>query len=62
VNRQIEVENLQEESFVSQRLICDHIDAVGGIKNVVLAKQLLLFAASARQRYTSHLEDKKQSK
>ena len=32
VNRQIEVENLHEESVVAQRLICDHVHSAGGIQ------------------------------
>ena len=31
VNRQLEVENLHEDSFVAQRLIADHVRAVDGV-------------------------------
>ena len=31
VDRNVEKQNLKEESFVSLRVICDHIRAVGGL-------------------------------
>jgi hypothetical protein len=47
INKEIEVENLKEESHVAQRVICDHLSAVGGVRNVVLSRQLLMSASSA---------------
>ena len=61
VNRQVEVENLIGDSFLAERLIRDHIYSVGGIKNVEISKSLLPSAASARQRYTAHLEDQRKA-
>jgi len=52
VNKQIEVENLAEESFVVKRIISDYVSYVGGIASVdVTDKQLLMAAASARLKY-----------
>ena len=62
INRQIEVENLQEKGYCAQRLICDHLQAVGGMKNVTYTKELLLSAAGARQRYNAYLAEQKQLK
>ena len=64
VNRQIEVENLHEESVVAQRLLCDrdHIKNAGGIHKVDVSKQLLISAASARQKYMAHLDERKRAK
>ena len=31
VNKEIEIENLKEQSLVAQRLICDHVKAVDGL-------------------------------
>ena len=62
VNRQIEVENLHEESVVAQRLVCDHINNAGGIHKVYVSKQLLISAASARQKYMAHLDERKRAK
>ena len=62
VNRQIEVENLHEESVIARRLTCDHIDSVGGIQQVEMSKQLLVSAASGRQRYMAHLDEQRKKK
>ena len=59
VNRQNEVENLHEESVIAQRLICDHRDSVWGIQQVEMSKQLLVSAASGRQRYMAHLDEQR---
>ena len=50
VNKQLEVENLQERSFISQRLA------------VSINKPLLLSAAGARQKYSSYLDEQKRKK
>ena len=42
VNKEVEVENLANQSLVAQRLVCDHINAVGGILNVPIAQPLPL--------------------
>ena len=49
VNRQIEVENMKDETYVARRHICDHVRAVGGIENVIVDKSLLLSVSAARQ-------------
>ena len=46
VNKETEVENLHEHSLVAQRIICDHLRAVGGVLNVPVKKKLLAAAAS----------------
>jgi len=48
VNRQTEAENLDEQTVVARRIICDHVQFVGGIDRVdVCSKQLILAAAAA---------------
>lgn len=59
VNRQIEVENRLENSYVAQRTVCDHIHDVGGLMNVSLSKELLRAAAGARMQYQVYLEENK---
>ena len=61
MNRQLEVENLHEDSFVAQRLIADHVRAVGGVFKVVLSKDLLASASVARQCYRRYLDDQKKN-
>jgi len=62
INRCIEVENLSEKGYVSQRVICDHIRSVGGIPNVVVNKELLKSAAASRSRYESYLRELQKEK
>jgi hypothetical protein len=63
VNKEVEVDNLEEDSFVAKRIICDHISSVGGLQNIDPSnKQLLLAAVSARQKYLTYLEDEKKKK
>ena len=59
-NKQIELDNLAEDTFVAKRIICDHVTSVGGLQNIDASdKHLLLAASSARQNY---LEAEKQKK
>ena len=63
INKQIESDNLKEETFWTRRVIRDHVNAIGGIFNVDVAnKQLQVSAAGARQKYLAHLEDQKKQK
>jgi len=59
-NKEVTVENLAQHSLVAQRVICDHVRSVGGVLNVAFSKELLLSAASARQRYHAGLDEKKE--
>jgi len=63
VNKEVESYNLKEDTFSARRIICDHVNAVGGIFNVDVAnRQLQLSAAGARQKYLAHLEDQRKQK
>jgi len=63
INKQIESDNLKEDTFWTRRVIRDHVNAIGGIFNVDVAnKQLQVSAAGARQKYLAHLEDQKKQK
>ena len=62
VNKEIEVENLQEHSLVAQRIICDHLKAVGGVLSVPITKKFLATAASSRQKYERHQGTKRDKK
>ena len=61
VNRQIEVENMKDETYVARRHICDHVRAVGGIENVIVDKSLLLSVSAARQWYLTYLDNQKRA-
>ena len=62
INKEIEVENLQNENYVSQRLIFDHISSVGGVANVNISKSMIVAAAGARSKYMHHLDEQKRMK
>ena len=62
VNKEFEVENLANQSLVAQGLVCDHIDAVGGILNVSIAQPLFASSSAARKRYKRYLEQQRQNK
>ena len=51
----------EEESIVSQRLICDYLRSTGGVANVEVTKELLISVKAARQRYQAFLDDQRKS-
>ena len=58
INKQVETENLSEESVVAKRTICDYVTYVGGIEHVdVTNKKLILAATAARQKYSPYLNE-----
>lgn len=59
VNRNIESENMTEKTFVALRVICDHVNTVGGIEEVKITPALLQSASNARQRYQMYLDEEK---
>lgn len=59
VNKHLLVENLLEESLVSQRIICDSIQHLGGLGNVNINRNMLTSVRSSRRRYQLYLEKKK---
>lgn len=60
INKKIEVENLKQESYVALRIICDHVNSLGGdVTKVVIDKDLRSSVSLARHRYNQYLEDLK---
>ena len=37
VDKEVEDENLKEHTLVAQRIVCDHVNSVGGVLNVELS-------------------------
>ena len=62
INKEIEVDNLRDESSIAQRVICDHLHNVGGLQKVELDKKLLLSASAARRKYQDYLDEQKRNK
>ena len=62
INSELVVENLKEESVVSQRIVFDAIAAAGGVLSVPITKPLLSYAQAARQKYMTYLDQQKAKK
>ena len=62
INKEVETENLKEQSITAQRLICDYVKSVGGVLKVKITKELLQSASLARQKYDQYLAKEKESK
>lgn len=62
VNKEVETCNMQEDTMIAQRLVCDYVGVCGGVHKVPISKELLTSAASARSRYRLHLEEQKRKK
>lgn len=62
INKEVEMCNMNEDTIVSQRLICDYVRMCGGVVKVPLTKELLNEVASARNRYRIFLEDERKKK
>ena len=59
VNENLLVENLQERSLVSQRVVYDSIRSVGGVSHVLIAKDMLKNVRSSNARYKEALEEQR---
>ncbi|GBN16550.1 hypothetical protein AVEN_227752-1 [Araneus ventricosus] len=59
VNKNIEVENLKEESYVAKRLILDELKKCGGVDSFKITKELRLYAKNARSKYVENIDEQK---
>ncbi|GBN14093.1 hypothetical protein AVEN_53901-1 [Araneus ventricosus] len=60
INKKLEVENMKELSYVSQRLVCDNINSTGdSIYNIKITNIMCIYVSNARQKYVKYLEDQK---
>ena len=62
VNKDVSEQNISEHNLVARRIVKDHIHHVGGLRGVVITKELLNSAQSGRQRYHAYLEERKNEK
>lgn len=58
-NKEVIVESVAQHSLVAQRVICNYVRSAGGVPQVAFCKELLLSAASGRQRYDAALDEKR---
>jgi len=54
LNKELVVENQQEQSLVARRVIKDHILHVKGVTNINITRVMVLAARSARSKYTHY--------
>ena len=52
VNKELVVENQQEQTLVARRIIRDHILQANGVTSVDITRDMVLAAGSVRPRYT----------
>jgi len=57
VNKEVESYNLQLDTFTARRIICDHVNAVGGIFNVDVANKQLQVAAKNKDAELKSVSD-----
>ena len=63
VNRQVETENILGDTVTARRIVCDSVNAIGGVLNVdVSNRKLLMSCAAARHQYLAYLENEKKVK
>ncbi|GBM14381.1 hypothetical protein AVEN_246553-1 [Araneus ventricosus] len=60
INKKVEVENMKELLYVSQRLICNYINSTGdSLHNIKITNIMHTYVCNARQIYMKYLEDQK---
>lgn len=62
INKEIESENMLEESLVAHRLVYNYITIHGGVTKVALTPDLLKSVMAARSRYRVHLDEQRKKK
>ena len=48
--------------MIARRVIKDHVQSVGGLKQLLISKELLQSAQNAKHQYYAHLESQKAQK
>ena len=62
LNKEIECENMKEQTLVAQRLVYHHVKQVDEILDVPTTNKLIASATNARQKYETYLELQRQQK
>lgn len=60
INKSLLVENLLEDSLISQRIIYDALKNIGGPQNFAVTKSLITSVRNSRRRYQENLDKKKE--
>ncbi|GBO40827.1 hypothetical protein AVEN_46790-1 [Araneus ventricosus] len=60
INKKVEVKNMKELLYVSQRLVRDYINSTGdSIHNIKITNIMHTYVSNARQKYMKYLEHQK---
>ena len=59
VNKAVSKQNISEHNLAARRIVKDH---VGGLRGVVITKELLNSTQCGRQRYHAYLEERQTEK
>ncbi|XP_063076306.1 uncharacterized protein LOC134466336 [Engraulis encrasicolus] len=62
INKEVETCNMQEDTLVAHRIVCDFVSSHGGVSKVPLTQELLSSVSSARSRYRNYLETERQKR
>jgi hypothetical protein len=62
VNKNVSVHSLTEQHLIDLRVIKDHLNSIGGLKEVQVTKEMLFSCSSARQKYHADLAKKQEQK
>ena len=62
VNKEIATSNLMEHNLIARRGIKNHVQSVGGLKQLLISKELLRSAQNAGHQYLANLESQKAQK
>ncbi|XP_047221759.1 protein tyrosine phosphatase type IVA 1 isoform X1 [Girardinichthys multiradiatus] len=62
INKEIEICNIQEETVIANRIVCDYVSLHGGVIKVPLTPELMSSVTAARTRYRIHLENERRKK
>lgn len=57
-NKQVEIENLKEETLVAQRIVAEY----NSKNKLVITKEMRMSVAMAQQKYMTHLEEQRNKK
>ena len=62
INNTVADVNMSASNLIARRLVKDHVNAIGGLENMTITKELMAHARVARSRYQASLLEKQQSK
>ena len=62
INNTVADVNLSASNLIARRLVKDHVNAIGGLENMTITKELVTSARAARSRYQASLLEKQQIK